>query len=403
MTSAESTVGLQVCDSGMCDSQPLKEGQRYMRPSRRKDRVSGISGAVKGSIAAVMATAMLAFVGSAAAAGGSRAAANAKKTETLTVAVGTTQTDMMSYIAQQLGYFKKQGVDVKILDNTLTTTSALVISGRADVAAFALIAPVAVANQGKPTSIIFGSYGGGAGGSMMVKAGGPVSTADDLKTLSSCKIATFPAGSVSYGYTAVYVHQLNRRCSIVQLADFKSQLAQLLDGTVQAVVGAAPLVVTPALQSQVSIVINTLNTADRETYLGPRIQDTPDVGFWGAKDHLAKKRAAVVRFLAAVEQARAFILAHSRAKIAEVLDGVPVYAAIPPAQLLSGISWFKARLTVGNTAGVISKKEWGGDQLIFPLFGIPGLDPKVYRYANMIDMSFAQQAEQSLKHKKKKK
>lgn len=82
----------------------------------------------------------------------------------LTVAIPTVASDVLIHLAQAKGYFKQHGVDITIMEDTAATTPSLIGSGQAEIAIFAAATPLAMADKGKATSIIYGLGGGGQGG-----------------------------------------------------------------------------------------------------------------------------------------------------------------------------------------------------------------------------------------------
>jgi ABC-type nitrate/sulfonate/bicarbonate transport system substrate-binding protein len=312
---------------------------------------------------------------------------------TLSVAISTSATDMLTYIAQSKGYFKSSDVNVTIDSGTGTSTSALVVSGRVNLAGYALIGAAAVANQGQPAQVIFSNYGGGAGGDLMVSANGPATSLRALANVQNCVIAAYSQGSATYGFAALYIHKLGlSNCQLEQMPSFTSQLAGLLDGSITAVVGNPTVVIAPTATSQVKILIDTANTTDFRRYVGPTPE--PDVGFWGLQSVLAKKHVAVVRFLEGLEKARAFMLSHQPKQILPLLEHYPLFSAIPQPQLLGQIALFKQEIPLGNTDGLVSAAEWSSDLSLFSYFGISGFNTTVpqLHFGRIINMTYLTRA-----------
>src|SRR3712207_2830935 len=75
--------------------------------------------------------------------------------DTLTVASGAAVPLFgPTYLAESLGYFEEEEVDVDIMDNTGANTGNFIASGEADIAVWTLAVPVTLAIQGKQTSIV---------------------------------------------------------------------------------------------------------------------------------------------------------------------------------------------------------------------------------------------------------
>jgi NitT/TauT family transport system substrate-binding protein len=311
---------------------------------------------------------------------------------TISVAVATNQSDVLTYIAKQLGYFKDQGIDVNLLTNTGgSATTPLVVSGRVDLAAFSTTAPITVGIQGQDTSIVYGIEGGGVGGSMLGN-GTTVKSVDDLKSLSSCKIASSPPGTGSYGEALIYVKRYNQKCDIVPLATPASELAALASGQVQAVVGGYSFLAPGSVSLNKPILINTTDPKQRAKFFGPGFVE---VGFWGMSSNLNGKRESVVRFIRALQKARDFLLNSSPDRVTGVLRGVSDFSSFDDASLKNIIvKSFQAYVPNGGRNGYIDKGRWAFALSKVALYGLNGFDPSgsSESYAKQIDMSYYTQA-----------
>jgi len=319
------------------------------------------------------------------------AGGSAQNPPSLTIALATSQSDILTYIANQQGYFSRQGVSVTTRDNTGAATTSLIVSGQADLAAFAAPAPLAVALQGQNSSIIWAISGGGVGGSMLAD-GKTVKTLQDLKDLDNCRLGSFPPGTSSYGYAQLYKRKYNSNCTISPSSNQAVQVAALASGAVNATVGGYAYLAPAAKVMDVPFVINTLISRQRANALGPPFTE---VVFWGMKNNLDSKRNAVVRYLRALALAQDFVLNSPTNRVASVLERVPDFAALPPNDVKNYVvPSFKGFMPLGGRNSYIDRGRWSFALQRYTLFGLPNFDPSAsaVSYENRIDMSYYTQA-----------
>jgi NitT/TauT family transport system substrate-binding protein len=313
------------------------------------------------------------------------------KVAPLTVALATTQTDIMNYIAREKGFFEEEGVDVTIQDNTQANTTPLVVSGKVDIGALATTGPLAAAQQGAETVVFYALSGGGVGGTM-ISDGKEIKTPEDLAKLGdNCKIGTFPAGTSSYGYGALYAQKLNPKCQVTPLQDAAAEVGALASGRVSAVVGGYAFLNPIVQQGKGAMLVDTTEPG-REKYMGP---DFVEVGFFGLKKTLDEKRESVVRYIKAIQKAREFVLQNDEQTIADTLAGIKVYAELPPEALKDSVAKSaKVYIAAGGKDGYIEKDAWDFALTRYQFFGIPKFDAKLpaFGFDERVDMSFYEEA-----------
>jgi NitT/TauT family transport system substrate-binding protein len=325
--------------------------------------------------------------------GSSTASDGGDEAPSLTVAIATTQSDILAYIAEAEGFFEEEGVPVTIMSETQANTSALVTSGKADLAAFAVTGPLAVAAQGQKASIVYSLIGGVSGGSM-ISDGGEISSVEDLKNHDGCKIGTFPPGTTAYGWALIYNETLELGCEIVALPEVNAQVGALKAGRVQALVGGYSTLQPIVKEGGGAFLIDTTDPAQAEKYGQP---DPVEGAYWGMQSDLEGKSESVSRFLAALGKAREFVSSHSAAETAEVLHSIDAYSALPTSLIEEAIvPSFEAYLPPAGKDGFISEEAWEQELELLAQMEVPGFesadDPK-FSYENMIDMSFLKAAE----------
>ena len=305
---------------------------------------------------------------------------------TLKIAMPTIASDFLHYYAVQKGTFKKHNIDLTVLDNTAANTASLVVSGQADIALFSSSVPLLVAGQGKATSIIYGIGGGGLGGAVLGD-GKKVKVLEDLKTVSPCRIASFPTGTVAYGYAAYYKSMMQLNCDILPFTDPPSQIGALLSGRADAIVGAYSNFVSTLAEGKAVLVLDTRDDAQRAKYVG---QEYPESVMWGLSDTLKAKPDVIATYLKVLDETFKEVMAMPEAQVADVLANVAVYKGRTAEQIRTDVAAQKAYMTKGSTRGYISKAQWDLALQRLTLWGVPGYDPAQPRnaYEQRIDMSY---------------
>ena len=303
--------------------------------------------------------------------GGSDAGSSANSaSESLTVEVSSTATDILNYIAEGKGYFKKENVKVKIDGNAGPNAITQVVSGKADVAGYGGSTPLVVAGQGKPTSIIYGISGGGVGG-VMIANPEKVKSVADLQKLDKCKLGAFPEGSSSYGYAEIYVKNLGLKCDVIPFQGNAPLVGAVAAGRIDAAVVGYANAATTIEQRNLPILIDTRDPAQRQKYSG---DDIVEVTFWATKAGVEKNREAIVRWIRAIDRAREFLL--DKANINEVTDILAAnkdFTGFAKKNIQSDIvEPFISYVEAGNEKGFITKKTWQESIDRYELFGIKG-------------------------------
>jgi len=306
--------------------------------------------------------------------------------ESLVVAMPTIGSDILHYAAIRKDIFKQRGVNVTMLDNTGANTASLVVSGQADIALFAATVPLIIAGQGKETSIIYGIGGAGIGGSV-VGDGKKVNSMEDLKTANPCRIATFPAGSVAYGFAALFKDNLKLNCELIPFSDPPSQLGALLSGRAEAIVGSYTNFATTVADGKAKLIMDSRDPEQRRKYIGPEF---PEAVMFGLTDKLKAKSDAVVRYLKGLDDTYKLLKGSTDAQMADILTGTPALAGRSKQQLQSDVASIRHYVTKGSTDGYIAKSQWDIGLQRYALWGVPGFNSALPRnaYDARVDMSY---------------
>ncbi len=298
------------------------------------------------------------------------------------------------YLADDLGYFKDAGVNVTRI-NGVSTGVSLLTSGKTDLIAQGATAGFPVAKQGKPVSIIWNDIGGGALGSVAVAAGSPYHSIDDL---SGKKVGTISTTGSQFGFTNLYSHKVQAAkgngFTIVPFTDNSTLINSVESGAVQAAGGSAAIFNQAIKSGKLRLVADTTDKTQREALLGTTY--TSDTGLEGLKATLAKKKEAVIRFLQALDRAEQYLTSHSLAEVAAVIEKDKIFATLPPGTVLSDITRQQPFFTPNH--GQIPEDVWNTTLGLFSRWQIQSLGDvqkdSHFSYANFVDMSYLNTAEQ---------
>lgn len=303
---------------------------------------------------------------------------------TLTVAApGITASVGAVYVAYELGYFTKAGVNVKILDNQGAQIPNDLVAGQADLGFFGVGSPLLLSSQGKATTIVYSPLGGGSGG-MLVGGAGITS----LKQLDGKRIGIIGPGSSTTGFATQYNKILKLGADLVPLGTPATQAAALASGQVQAVCNGYDFFSPLIDAGKAQVLVDTRIPRVRHKLLGP---DYPEGSIFGLSDVIKQKRGAVISFLRGLDLALRYIRTHPADQVAAVLHGYPAFAPFTVDHLTESV---KSQLTyLGLNDGLISKPTWQYALTQYKAWGV-GIDPAdpAIQYDKEIDMSYAQAA-----------
>ncbi len=304
---------------------------------------------------------------------------------------GFAPTSMLTYIAQDQGFFERENLTVEISDGQGANVTTLLVSGRADFAQAGPDTPLNLSEQGKQTSIVYGLGGGGLAGFMV---GSPKTAGDleQLRSLDACRMATFAEGTPSNGYARVYSEQLGLHCDIVPFADVPSAVAALAGGRADAVVASYGTLATAIGEGKAKILIDTRDPDVRARYIQEPFLEAVE---FGVEANLRRKRDAVVRYVKALGRARAWAEEHSDAEIADLLAGFGGgFAQTDRSLLTDQVAALRQYMPIGNDDGGISEEQWRAALAGMSERGVlPGSpEDEAVSYERNVDMSFYDEA-----------
>jgi hypothetical protein len=336
--------------------------------------------------------------------GPSSGSADASQHATLTVVIPSSLVDFSEpLIAQAAGLFAKHNLTVKILTNAGSNTLTDVVSGQADLAQYTASAALSAAEQGKSTTVIYGTERDPS--AALVTSSGITSLAQ-LQAEGHCSIASNAQGSQGYAYASIYKKKLGlNNCSLMTAGLPALQLGGLKAGTYQAIVTTYQTGVQ-GVQAGGHMLIDPTNAADLAKYGEP---DYLSGSLFGITSTLASERPAIVRYLQAIGDAITLFESSSDAEVATLLKKAdPDFAATPEATLeaqiqsirpykgagLTGKIGDRMTGTLNNQPGFIGPKAWQNAMSEYSQYGLSGFVPTaaVNSYAQRVDMSYYDEA-----------
>ncbi len=291
---------------------------------------------------------------------------------------GVDSSQALVYVAQEAGYYKEFGVDVKInIVGSAIATS--ITSGQADIGASGGSQAFAITNQGKPTKQLYWSLGNRAAGFVIAKP--------SITSVNQCKtwITSVPGGS-AYGWAAAYKKAYNATYDITGSAD--QTLGQNGVATGQfdcsnntfgqlnpsVVAGKTHFIVDPRDANSLPANVKALNNLDTSYYaLTSAIQD---------------KRESLVRFFKAINKAVNYMRTTPPDQIAALLlqnTNWQTYTKDVLAAALQNIMF-----ALAPNDGNIASSQWNEIVTFNQGAGLTYLsttDPK-WSYENNVDMSY---------------
>jgi ABC-type nitrate/sulfonate/bicarbonate transport system substrate-binding protein len=349
---------------------------------------SKLRAVVSSSAAALCATLVIAGCGS-----GGAEPSSSETSGKLTVALGSTNSDINNFIALEKGYFKAQGLHVDLQADAGANTTSLVASGQADIAAYAITTPLVVAGKGQAVKVIYGTTGAGTSG--MLAAGPEIKSIEQLKTVHGCKIGSFPPGSVVWAYTNMLINDVPLDCEAVPFQNAAAISGALVSGRVQAVVGSVPFFSSLIDDGKAHWLINTFaDPSLTKKYYGPPI---PEGAVWGMADNLRSKKELIVRYLKALAQARAFVKDKANTdEVTKILASQPSFSGMTEDQVRKNVTEINQvyQYAWGHGDGRITNEQWDAVLKVAGSGAVPGYKAgeKAFSYPSMVDMSYLDQA-----------
>jgi ABC-type nitrate/sulfonate/bicarbonate transport system substrate-binding protein len=254
------------------------------------------------------------------------ASSSRKADDSLTVAISNPLVNFaQTFVAKSAGLFDKYGVNVTIKEGTGANTLNMLVSGEADVTTFATTAGMLLSQQGKQMSHIY-SWSSDPG-SFLIGAPG-ITTIDQAKALGDkCTILGGAAGSQGYGYAIIYRDFAPlglSKCKVESTPSTPTLLARMAAGqaTLASVSFSGAKLGVDAYGAK--ILINPNLPGYRKKY---QVASYMTGSIYGAKDNLQSKRAAVVKYLEAMDDASKLLVPKNLTQLTKYLATYSSFSA----------------------------------------------------------------------------
>lgn len=299
------------------------------------------------------------------------------------------------YLADDLGYFTKYGVNVNRINGVAAGSVPLLTSGKADLIDEGSTAAFPVAAQGKAISAIYNDIGGGALGGLAVASN---SKYKNVNSLSGQRVGTVGTDGSQYGFANLFSGDVKKATgtgfTIVSFADNTTLINALESGQIAAASGSKAIFSSELTSGKLSMVADPAVTSQRVALLGSAY--TADTTISGIKSNLEAKHEAVVRFLEALVGANVYLHSHTLAQVATVLQKDSLFRTLPAGSILADITAQQPFYTPDR--GYISKSLWNTSLGLFTRWDISTIgdveNSPTYSYSNFVDMSYLNEAAQ---------
>lgn len=316
------------------------------------------------------------------------AGAKVPKVQVSIAAPNGTFADLLA--AQELGYFKRAGVDVDI-QNKGTTGVTLAAAGKIDLALSGTPSAFAPSLQGHQTTVVYCWSRGYASAGVVVPADSPV---HQLSDLAGKRVAVQGIGSSSYGTAKYFSRTLEQRglapLKIVAINNDAGITAQLVSGKVDGYVGTLSFTSREVSAGKARVIVDPGSGAVDKLF-GQGGKQACGHAAWGLKTRLEKNRQGITRFLSGMRAGDAWLSQHSDADVAKLIAQSPVLTGYTPEQLEAELKFDRPFFSGAN--GATSSSQWQEMIDVFKSFDLPyDLDSAQVGYADAVDMSYLDQA-----------
>jgi ABC-type nitrate/sulfonate/bicarbonate transport system substrate-binding protein len=303
---------------------------------------------------------------------------------TLTVALPTlTATHIVEAVAEQLGYFKAAGVNVKIVAGGANIVT-LVTSGQADLGEIGMPSPLLPAAGGKQTSVVFGSNGGGFSAQLAAQPG--------VASVSQCKqVATTGVGTSAYNWTVYYKKALNLNYNIITQATETDAVSLVVSKQADCVDASSSGLASAVSSGRVKLLLSPQDPATLPANFPTSITEGT---IFGMTSNLNAKATAVVAYMKARLKAVAYIKATSPDQVAKVVLKQPGFNTVTEAVMAEGIKAADPYLAPDD--GAISEADWSTELSWIANGGTAlagGATASTWTFSNRVNPTYVNQAE----------
>jgi len=334
-----------------------------------------------------LCTAGFLATGAACSSGGASSASGSTPVDHLTVSTSAADFTFASlYLAQSEGLFAKHGLQVTILTGPAASAIPYLVAGKADLTLYSILPGLLAADQGADITYIYQNidvFGVALIGSK------DITTIAQAQHLNSCRLATTPAGSLTYNFAHLYSQELHLKCTLVQLANNALIASGVEAGSYQLGVNSlAPAVAAQAAGAH--ILIDPRSATYQQYYAPPPYMVE---AYYGIGTRLEKMKGAVVKFLQAIQDAENLFRTQTPAQLTAEIRTNSAFAGQSTSSLVTGFTQLQSQMQGGCNGqphGDIDQACWAATLSGVATWGVPTFNPSsaANTYASRVDMSY---------------
>jgi ABC-type nitrate/sulfonate/bicarbonate transport system substrate-binding protein len=300
-------------------------------------------------------------------------------------AVSTVFTDL--YYGAQEGYFKKAGLDLTF-QNVGTNGPNLLASGQINLFVFGSSTPLLMSQQGKATSLVFGTLGAGDSGAITVLKSSGI---NNIQQLGGKRVAVQGVGGSTYGWGQIYSNYITQhggtKPNIISVPTATQIVQGLTSGQYDAAVITGGFFAQQVHDGTAKYLVNP-STAAGKKFIEFAGGQYPETGWFGTKAGLAQNGEAVSRFLAALSAADTAVHKQTPDKIAAVLHQQSDWSTTPAATIALSVQYDLKFMDPNK--GFISAADWKSALSHMTFWNVSGLNYSAgyASYKQAVDMSY---------------
>jgi ABC-type nitrate/sulfonate/bicarbonate transport system substrate-binding protein len=300
------------------------------------------------------------------------------KIDQLTIITGGAGTyNAAFYIAKAMGFTNKVGLDLTI-KNANGNAVTEVVAGQGDLGTGGAPAPLLVAAQGKPTSILYANSAASNTGYVIAAA--------SVHKLTQCKTMAAPAvGSGSYAVIAAFKKASGATFTIRPFNDPTDVTTAVISGQFDCA-STTLSVLGPALNAGKGLHLIVNAKSDPASVPPATIQGAINNVIWGLTDRIQSKKAAIVKLIKALLMATQYLKTASPQQVAQGLAKIPDLNGYTTAQLATLYGYDHGTLTPNN--GFIPSSSWPITLRLFENGSAIQTNSPVDAYSARVDMSY---------------
>lgn len=286
------------------------------------------------------------------------------------------------YIAQEKGYFKDHGLNVKM--SYAQIPSAVLVSGDADLAYQTVLKGLESIDKGLPLKAVETVQ---VNTLPILLSSKKVASIKDLQSMDSCRIGTTAAGNTVYGYASYWIDLLGLKCKLAIAADVPTMVAGVVSGAYDAIV-TTPQYGPQTASRGTHVLINPLDVqSDGSASFSKEFLDKyalPEAittALWGKTSYVKDNEGAMKDLADALDEAQDARQSMSASDVADVM------AKANPGAFGPTVIDHKA-LTDSVTYGItpvgehqISESLWKSSLASYSHYGVEGYNPDNPAYA----------------------